>query len=230
MSATWELHTGDCRAILPGIDPASVALLLTDPPYGVGERCNRHTAGRGRGGERRLQGGPARSYDFPPVRGDAAPFDPAPLLHFPRLLLFGANHYADRLPPSPSWLVWDKLDGLTSKREIGFNDNADLEMAWTNLGGPARIIPHRWMGLLKASENSERRVHPTQKPVALMARIIEHFTNPGDLVLDPYMGSGTTGVACMQTGRRFIGIEIEEAYAAIARARIAAAQPALVAV
>jgi DNA modification methylase len=96
-------------------------------------------------------------------------------------------------------------------------------LAWTNLGGPVRILSHRWKGMLKDSEKDEVRVHPTQKPVALMARIIELFTQPGDLVVDPYMGSGPTGVAAMRLGRRFAGCEIEPAYFATAERRIAQA-------
>jgi hypothetical protein len=217
-----QIIEGDCRDVLPGIDPATVALVLTDPPYGINERTDRL---------RRKRGERWPCHDFPPIHGDDAPFNPTPLLRFPRLVLFGANYYADRLPPSPSWLIWDKLAGLTTaKREIGFNDQADVEMAWTNLGGPARLIPQRWMGVLRMSEHGQRRVHPTQKPIALMARIIQLYTDPGDLILDPYAGSGSVGVACVQTGRRFLGVEIVPEYAAVARARLEAAQPALAAV
>lgn len=224
---TWDLIEGDCRPVLAGLDPATVALVLTDPPYGINYRTS---AQRGRpvGAARGQRNAPVRSYDWPAIIGDAEPFDPTPLLRFPRLILFGANYYANRLPPSPSWLVWDKIAGLTTeKRAIGINCSADVEMAWTNLGGPARLIPHRWLGLMKASEHGQRRVHPTQKPVALMERIIGLYTQPGDLVLDPYAGSGSVGVACVKTGRRFLGVEIVGEYAAIARQRIAAAQPAL---
>lgn len=210
---TAEVIHGDCLEVMQGIDPATVALVLTDPPYGVGVRTNYFTRGR--------TGPKSRCNNFTPLHGDDRRFDPSPLFRFHRLILFGANHYADKLPTSPSWIVWDKLNGLTSKRGFGFNDQSDCEMAWTNLGGPARLIPHRWMGALKESEYRDRRVHPTQKPVWLMARLIEQFTKQGDIVLDPYAGSGSTGVACVQTGRRFIGIESEAEYCEIARRRIA---------
>lgn len=170
---------GDCREVLPALDPLEPALVLTDPPYGVRERTDRASKGRGSepgrttstlgGGRQQL----CPSNDFPPVYGDDEPFDPAHLLHYRRLILWGANHYAERLPPSPSWIVWDKLAGLsTSKRHIGLDDNGDVELAWSNLGGPARLIPHRWKGLVRASERGERVQHPTQKPVALMAGLI----------------------------------------------------------
>lgn len=199
------LH-GDCRELLTDIDPATVALVLTDPPYGVSEPTNRKERGRTKAAE---------CNDFPPVYGDDQPFDPTHLFRFKRLVLWGANYYADRLPTSPSWLVWDKRDGLPS------NDNADVELAWTNLGGPARSYRHMWNGMVKASERTERRCHPTQKPVSLMSWIIENRTQPGDLILDPYMGGGSTLVAAKRAGRRAIGIEYEERYCETAAARLA---------
>lgn len=69
----------------------------------------------------------------------------------------------------------------------------------------------------------EKTVHPTQKPVALMEYLIRTYTNEGELVMDNCMGSGTTGVACMNTGRRFIGIERDAKYFEMAEQRITAA-------
>jgi site-specific DNA-methyltransferase (adenine-specific) len=192
------LYHGDCRDVELPADSA----LVSDPPYGVAERTARHSAGRSR---------LARNHDFPPVHGDDEPFDPTSWLRFRQIVLFGANHYADRLPASPTWLIWDKRDGLPS------NDNADCEMAWTNLGGPARLFRHRWMGMLRDSERNEPRVHPTQKPVALMSWVVSMTTGA---VVDPYMGSGSTLVAAKNLGRRAIGIEIEERYCEIAVKRL----------
>lgn len=206
------LYHGDCRDLLPMLVPDSVGLLLTDPPYGIGLRTDYLTRKRGT-----LKHG----RDFLPIYGDDAPFDPTHLLGFPRLILFGANHYASRLPVSNSWLVWDKLAGLTSKRTIGFNDQGDAELAWTNLGGPVRLIPHRWTGMLKASERRQIRLHPTQKPVALMAWLIRQYALPGTLILDPYMGAGSTVVAAQALGHPVIGVEIEETYCALAVQRLA---------
>lgn len=203
------IYHGDCREIeIPQVD-----LVLTDPPYGVSERTDRGSNGRDH---------LAAAKDFPPVYGDDEPFNPEHILrHQDRVILWGANHYADTLPPSPSWIVWDKLDGLTTdKRPIGFDDNADVELAWTNLGGPARIIPHRWKGMLKASERTEERQHPTQKPVWLMERLIETYTHEGDLIFDPYMGSGPVLRAAKNLGRCAIGVEIDERYCEIAARRM----------
>jgi site-specific DNA-methyltransferase (adenine-specific) len=206
------LYQADCLELLPLLSPEAVDLLLTDPPYGINLQTNYASRKRGR---------LAKSNDYAPVHGDDKAYDPAPLLAFKRLILFGANYYADKLPPSPSWIVWDKRDGLsTKKRQVGFCDSADVELAWTNLGGPARIIYHRWMGMLKASEKKDKRVHPTQKPAALMEEIIAWRTNPGDLILDPYCGAGATLVAAQRQGRRAIGIEISPQYCEITAQRL----------
>ncbi len=188
------LYLGDCRVLAPML--SGIDACISDPPYGIGYS---HGVGGGK---------LARStqFDHHPIHGDAEPFDPTRWLGYPTVVLFGANHFADKLPASSNWLVWDKRDGVCS------NDQADCEMAWTNLSGPARLTRHLWNGMLKASERGVSRVHPTQKPVAVMEWVLLQTTNSGDVVLDPYMGSGTTGVACIKTGRRFIGIEIDQTY------------------
>jgi len=195
-----ELIYGDCLEHLDYLYKVGAKALITDPQYGIGLKTNYKDRRRGK---------LAECNNFAPIVGDDRPFDPSPWLHnFSVVVLFGANYYADKLPISGGWIVWDKLNGLESKRTWGFADNSDCELIWTNVGNAARILRHRWMGALKESERNQRRVHPTQKPIALMQRIIEHFTEPGDLVIDPYMGSGTTGIACAQTQRNFIGVEI----------------------
>jgi site-specific DNA-methyltransferase (adenine-specific) len=148
------------------------------------------------------------------VQGDAEPFDPAPLLRFPRLVLFGANWYADRLPASGGWLVWDKTpkgikDGFAASH---------AELAWTNLCSSVRKFSLQWGG---EARNHEPHLHPTQKPVGLMRWIVEMFTEPGDMVLDPYMGSGPVAQACRETGRGYLGFEIEERYCEAAVRRFA---------
>lgn len=125
-----------------------------------------------------------------------------------------------KLPASPGWLVWDKLDGLTSKRAVGFNDQADAELAWTNRRMPARLFSHRWMGLMKGSERDETRLHPTQKPLTLMRWVLLATTTAADVVCDPYAGSGTTLRAAKDLGRRAIGIELHEPYCEIIARRL----------
>jgi site-specific DNA-methyltransferase (adenine-specific)/modification methylase len=132
--------------------------------------------------------------------------------------MWGGNHFADKLATSACWFIWDKraASGHT-------NDFADCEIAWTNLKGVARVFRHHWDGMMKASERGEPRVHPTQKPIAVMQWCIEQAGMP-ETILDPFMGSGTTGVAAMRLGRTFIGIEREPKYFDIACRRIEDAQ------
>lgn len=203
------LYHGDCRDVLPTL---SFDVVITDPPYGIGLQTNYKSRKRAALAACNDHGGV--------IHGDEERFDPTWLLQYPHLLMFGANHYADRLPPSPTWIVWDKVDGLPSSRALGFNDQADVELAWSNLGGPARLIRHRWMGLMKDSERADARVHPTQKPVVVMARLIEAYAKPDWTIADPYAGSGTTLRAAKELGRRSIGIEIEERYCEIAARRL----------
>ena len=193
------IYNARCEDVLPSIDPADVDLLLTDPPYGI----DLDTDYSGLNGSH-------RTYER--VSGDDAPFDPAPLLAYGRCVLWGANHYASRLPDSPSWISWDKRG---DQKPTMF---ADVELAWTNLGGPAIRYRH-WWGVNRASERGFH-AHPTQKPVALMRWIVEKWTEPGDLVLDPYMGSGPVAQACHELGRRYIGVELVEDYCRIAVSRL----------
>ena len=197
-----EIYQGDCRDILPTLEPGSVDLVLTDPPYGIGYRTP-PSSQRPKSGMR--------------LEGDAEPFDPTHLLHFPRLAVFGANHYADRLPPSAGWVIWDKRYGMPS------NDQSDAELVWTNCLGSARIVRCLWNGggSLLAENGPARCIHPTQKPIKLMRALVELLSEPGETILDPYCGTGTTLRAAKDLGRKAIGIEIEERYCEIAAKRLA---------
>jgi DNA modification methylase len=199
------LIQGDCRAVLAAFPSRGVAI-ITDPPFGIG---------LGTAYRSNKRANLAACRDYVPILGDDAPFDPAHLLRFETVALFGANHYADRLPPSACWLVWDKRDGLTP------NDQADCELVWTNCQRAARIFSHRWCGMIKDSEQNERRVHPTQKPVAVFRWIIAQMKLPqATLIVDPYLGAGACGIAAGELGYNFVGIELDAGYLAIARERI----------
>jgi site-specific DNA-methyltransferase (adenine-specific)/modification methylase len=202
------LYNADCLDIMRSLPP--VDAVVTDPPYGIAHPCNFRQRGRSN---------LAVCNDFPDVVGDNVPFDPAPILALDvPTVLWGANHYANKLPPSGGWLVWDKErpDDL---------DQATCELAWTNCIKGVRRFRYLWNGMMKAGEWGES-YHPTQKPVALMKWVmtLRWMPESGATVLDPYMGAGSTGVACVRTGRRFIGIEIDPTYFRIAERRIAEAQ------
>lgn len=206
---------GDCREVLSDLPDAMA--VVSDVPYGINWR-------RGEGGSAvRGTKSPAVRLSAKPIAGDDQPFDPAPLLRFSEVVVFGANHYCDRLPPG-KWHAWDKLHGWPSH-----DNNSDVEFIWQKgKPGASRIISHLWKGVQQDSEKGLPKVHQSQKPVTVMewclGLVPSHLT-----VLDPYMGSGSTGVAAVKLGRRFIGIEVDERHFDTARARIEAAlrQPSM---
>lgn len=189
-----ELWLGDCREILPTLGP--VDAVVTDPPYGIGF-ASMPTKWQ-------------RKAGHAPVSWDDRTFDGISqlLLLGGIQIIWGGNYYT--LPPSRGWLSWFKPDAPPSMGSI--------ELAWTNQDRNARQISHSI-----GATNAERCGHPTQKPVRVMSWCIEQFPQ-AQVVLDPFMGSGTTGVACARLTRSFIGIEIEEQYFDIACRRIEQAQ------
>ena len=202
------LHLGDCLQFMPTLPDGAVDAVVTDPPYGQAYRL----------------GSPAKSdrsqrkHGSVLIIGDDKPFDPRPFLNFETVVLFGANMFADKLPASRGWVFWDKRDLFQP------SDFADGELIWTNQDRPVRSYRHHWRGVIRASENGDEHYHPTQKPIVLMEWLLRAYTLPGATVLDPFMGSGTTGLACGRTGRKFIGCEIDPTYYGIAQRRIAEAQ------
>ena len=196
---TVTLYCGDCLEILPTLEPRSVDCVI-DPPYGIDEN-DRKIASRGKLARPRDYGIVEWDKSTQPERVEATQ------LASVDQVVFGGNYY--ELPPAKCWLIWDKLNGG--------NDFADCELAWTNLQQAVRIFRFRWNGMIRDEKGP--RVHPTQKPVALMQWAVSFFKSSRP-VLDTFMGSGTTGVACVRLGRRFIGIELEPKYYAIAKRRI----------
>ena len=195
------LYCGDCREILPTLP--KVDAVVTDPPYGIGEAAGKN-ASRGFFAVPKDYGN--HSWDDQPITAD--------LMDAVRTagkwaVIFGGNYY--NLPASSCWLVWDKENAGT--------DFADAELAWTNLPKAVRLKRWMWNGMLRAGGES-RGDHPTQKPVNVMEWALTLLPEPRQTILDPFMGSGTTGVACVNLGRKFIGIEIERKYFDIACVRI----------
>ena len=199
------LYLGDCREILPGL--GRFDSVVTDPPYGI-------NYGRSGGFSASHGWGPwHQNVEWDSARPSADVFAVMVAIADAHII-WGGNYFADLLPPSMGWLVWDK-----GQRNFSL---ADCELAWTSMPRAVRVFD-----FARARALSDGKEHPTQKPVALMKWCLTKL-QPGG-VLDPYMGSGTTGVACAQMGRAFTGIEIDEGYFDIACRRIekAYAQPDL---
>lgn len=200
----YELHCQDALQFMATLPDGAVDAVITDPPYGIGVEIVSNNRER---------------WQSPPVvKNEQMAWDAKRIAEsIPDILrvsrhqvIFGGNYYADLLPPSSSWIVWDKMNSGVF---------ADCELAWTSHDKAVRQYRYMWDGFRK--QMPEERYHPTQKPLSLMIWVLENYTQPGDLVFDPFAGSGTTGVACIKTDRNFIGCEISPHYHAIASKRLA---------
>lgn len=194
------LYFGDCMDILPTLD--KVDAVITDPPFGLAEKLQGGSWGK------KFEG---KYQDWDAIAPQNAIEQFVNLSE--KIIIWGGNYF--NLPPTRCFLIWYKRDSVRTM--------ADCEMAWTNFDANARLFD--WT---IAATNPERVGHPTQKPLTLMKWCIEQAGNP-QTILDPFMGSGTTGVAAIQMGRKFIGIEREPKYFDIACKRIeqAVSQPRL---
>jgi site-specific DNA-methyltransferase (adenine-specific) len=203
-----RLILGDCREVLPTL--GKVDAVVTDPPYGISLNTNNSRFTGGNRGSVSKRGKGAGSANGAPIVGDDQEFDPSFILLGSEQIIWGWNNYPDKLPRG-TCLVWIKR-----------NDDAfgsflsDAETAWYSRGHGVYCFRD-----LSNNAIARDRVHPTQKPVTLMTWCLERLK--GQTILDPFMGSGTTGVACAKLGRKFIGIEIEPKYFDIACRRIEAA-------
>lgn len=181
-------------------------MVFTDPPYGVKERTFRKSNGRGK---------LAEGHDFQPVIGDDSTetaikaFNLCNEIGFKKGIWWGANYYCHSLPEIKSWLVWDKRGDVPS------DDNADCELAWVWNNKPARVFKHLWKGCIRESEKSESKVHPTQKPIALSEWCFNKYNPDGKTVLDLFLGSGSTLIACEKTNRKCFGLEIDPHYCSV---------------
>jgi site-specific DNA-methyltransferase (adenine-specific)/modification methylase len=196
------LYQGDCLEVMPGLGEFDA--VVTDPPYGIGE-SNARGQSRGRLAKPRQYVG-ADGWDAVPASSSHINAMRSMSRH---QIIFGGNYF-DGLGPTTCWLIWDKQNGE--------NDFADCEMAWTNLSKAVRRIYWRWNGMIRKGDDV--REHPTQKPIGVMEWCIQHLPADANTILDPFMGSGTTGVACVNLGRKFTGIELDPQYFDVACRRI----------
>ncbi|MEW6444984.1 MAG: DNA methyltransferase [Pseudomonadota bacterium] len=235
------LYRGDSLELLKAGVLKGFDAIVSDPPYGIGFQHG----GGGVGGN--LSHATAREDNLAPIHGDADPFDPRPWVEAaprspqkkpgcvgdPRIILWGADHYMQRLPEGGTLLAWDKHVGL------GPDDSfVDCEWAWCGRKTKREVFRWLWKGVVAQKGPLDMspahikggkghgaarfaRVHVSQKPVALMRWCIDKVRPPiGGVVLDPYMGSGSTGVAALSLGYGFIGVEYEQKHFDTAAARI----------
>lgn len=191
-----NIYLGDCLELMKQIPDKSIDCVITDPPYGIGEDGGKFRDRKG-GGHRVLEKiswdkeTPSKEYFNEILRISK------------NQIIFGGNYFTDKLPVSRGWIYWDKLMG---------GDFSDGELAWTSFD---RVLKKYTL-----CNKMGGKEHPTQKPIELLKWILKNYTNENDLILDPFLGSGTTAIACYDLKRRYIGIEKEPKYYDIAKKRI----------
>ena len=206
---------GDCLEVMKQMPDKCVDLVVTDPPYGINVgkpireiESNFATVG--------IKGASTpKSYrGFDDSRIPAKEYFDEMMRISKNQVIFGGNYFAEYLKNSSCWLVWDK-----DNQESFF---ADCELAWTSFSTAVRKFKWKWQGMIQENmgRGKEERHHPTQKPVAVMEWILQSYSEENMTICDPFLGSGTTAVACKNLKRNYIGIEISEYYCKIAEERL----------
>lgn len=195
------VYNCDCLQLMKEMERQGIVAdwLIADPPYGIGVCGNI-------GGEGACKNNEYTQKDWDNQRLSKEYFD----LMFKvskNQIIFGANYYLDYLKPTRAFLCWDKRIDDNDR-----NNFADCEYMWCNVG-QARVFRYQFKGMIqKDMKNKDERFHPTQKPTQLIIQLLNYYTKEGDLILDPFMGSFTTAVACHKMQRRYIGAELDKEY------------------
>lgn len=195
---TSEIFNTDCLAAMREMPDKCFELAIVDPPYGIGED----------GLSNHSRGTLAKPTKYKPKSWDRKTPESIFFNELERVsvnsIIWGANHFG-YMKPSPCWIVWDKQNGP--------NDFADCELAYTTFKTSARIFEFCWSGMRQGDmKNKEKRIHPTQKPVALYKWLLKNYAKPGDRILDTHLGSGSSRIAAYDMGFDFVGYELDAEY------------------
>ena len=206
-----KIHNMDCLEFMRTLPDKYIDLVLTDPPYGI-------NADKGVGGFGSSKTDKHYKGDWDSQTPAQEYFDEI-LRISKKSIIFGGNFFTDKLPVNGHWIVWDKKGAIAFDNPFG-----DCELAWTNINKKSvkkyKVIQQGFI-----TEEKER-YHPTQKPVHLFRQIIEDYSEDG-IIFDPFLGGGTTALACKQIGRDFIGCEISKEFYDIANERLNAVTKSL---
>lgn len=198
---------GDCLELMKQMPDKCIDLIITDPPYG--KKADKGTNGFGVAKNRRYKGG------WDSKIPEKAVFDEMFRIA-KHVIIFGGNYFAHLLPPSNHWIFWDKKGDIPFK-----NCFADGELIYTTFKKPLKKIVFKQQGFI--TDSNDIRYHPTQKPSELVQMLIELYSKPGDIICDPFLGTGTTALAAINAGRHYIGFELDNQFFDIASTRIAQA-------
>lgn len=195
-----KFHNYDSLEILKATQTDAYDLLIADPPYGIGMSKPAGLTSKYTRQETQVTD---KKWD-----------DDAPSKEFfdemfrvsKNQIIWGANHFISRMPfDSSSWIVWDKRENIIPERTF-----ADCELAWASYDKPSRIFRHYWDGFMQ--KQKEKRIHPTQKPVALYEWLLTKYATVGDRILDPFGGSFSSAIACDRLGYQLDIIELDKDY------------------
>lgn len=202
-----KVYNMDCLELMREMVNQGIIVdwLIADPPYGIDVSnltCFNPEA---------TKGGKAKATSYTPKNWDSERLSKE---YFDLMfkvsknqIIFGGNYYTDYLPPTKSWVIWDKRCDDKYR-----NDFADCEMAWCSTG-QARVFRYLYNSMIQGNmKNKEQRFHPTQKPIEIIIQLLNYYTKETDTVFDPFMGSFTTAVACHKMGRKFLGAELDKEY------------------
>ena len=199
----------DCMQGMKQFPDKYFDLAIVDPPYGIGEN----------GSKNYTRSKLAKAKNYKAFAGmDSAPPSENYFTELFRVskkqIIWGANHFISKIPyDSSCWIVWDK--------DNGENDFADCELAWTSFNTAVRRITYRWNGMIQQNMKcKEKRIHPTQKPVALYEWILNKYAKTGDVILDTHVGSASSLIACHNTGHKFVGFELDKYYYDLSKKRL----------
>ena len=202
----------DCLDFMKSLPDKCIDLCLTDPPYGIGVN-SQSFLGTGKRGKMKTSN---KEYFY----GDGWDFVPSKE-YFEEIIrisknqiIWGGNYFIEYLKNTSCFIVWDKDNGGSSF--------ADCEIAWTSFTSAIRKYKFRWVGMLqeRMGKYKEERFHPTQKPIELFSWILDNYSKEGDIIFDPFAGSGTTAISCINMNRKYILIEKEKEYFDIINKRI----------
>ena len=210
-----DLRLGDCLEVMKTIPNKSIDCVITDPPYGIKEH-----GGKIRYGVKSIAKGFKSNKHYSKMEWDNSRLRRDYFIELFRIsknqIIFGMNYYCDYLPPQKGFIVWHKKG--TDK-----SDFATCELIYSSMNRAGEYFKYDWVGfgyINNSNKDKDKKEHPTQKPLKLLEYLVKENTIIGQTILDPFMGSGTTGVACKELGRNFIGIEISPEYFKIAERRI----------
>lgn len=194
-----KIHLCDCMDLMAKLPDKSIDLAIVDPPYGIGED------GKSNHSRSKL----AAATKYKPKRWDRQKPKDEYFVELFRVsknqIIWGGNYFISSLRNTSCMIVWDKDNGKS--------DFADCELAWASFETAVRKFNYRWMGMLQGNmKNKEKRIHPTQKPVALYRWLLQNYAKKGDLIFDSHSGSGSLAIACIEEGFNYIACELDKDY------------------